>query len=127
MQLDAFSEIFSDLHDPHQSVKIVYPLFDIVFLMVCSVICGCEDFGQAHYHWFQDKGLFPYELPVHAIVVRAISRQAPDEFQTSFLAVHLRASGELIVIDGKVLRSPDRQSNIHMVSAFACVNGIVLG
>ena len=45
--------------------------------------------------------------------------------------VHKRVSGERIAIDGKVLRSSynreDRQSTIHMVSAFASANGVVLG
>ena len=56
-------------------------------------------------------------------------------FQACFLkwmkVVHKRVSGELIAIDGKVLRSSynreDRQSTIHMVSAFASANGVVLG
>ncbi len=141
MQLDAFAEIFADLQDPRQSAKIAYPLFDIVFLTVCAVIGGCEgwedieDFGQAHCRWLQDKGLFPNGLPVHDTIARVISRLAPDEFQACFLkwmkVVHKRVSGELIAIDGKVLRSSynreDRQSTIHMVSAFASANGVVLG
>ncbi len=141
MQLDAFSEFFSDLHDPRQSAKISYPLFDILFLTVCAVIGGCEgwedieDFGQAHSRWFQDKGLFPNGLPVHDTIARVISSLAPEQFQACFLkwmqAVNSRAKGELIAIDGKVLRSSyntnDRQSTIHMVSAFASANGMVLG
>ena len=141
MQLDAFSEFFSDLHDPRQSAKIAYPLFDILFLTVCAVIGGCEgwedieDFGQAHSRWFQDKGLFPNGLPVHDTIARVISSLDPEQFQLCFLkwmqAVNSRAKGELIAIDGKVLRSSynrdDRQSTIHMVSAFASANGMVLG
>lgn len=141
MQLDAFSEFFSDLHDPRQSAKISYPLFDILFLTVCAVIGGCEgwedieDFGQAHSRWFQDKGLFPNGLPVHDTIARVMSSLAPEQFQACFLkwmqAVNSRAKGELIAIDGKVLRSSynrdDRQSTIHMVSAFASANGMVLG
>ena len=141
MQLDAFSEFFSDLHDPRQSAKISYPLFDILFLTVCAVIGGCEgwedieDFGQAHSRWFQDKGLFPNGLPVHDTIARVVSSLAPEQFQACFLkwmqAVNSRAKGELIAIDGKVLRSSynrdDRQSTIHMVSAFASANGMVLG
>lgn len=141
MQLDAFSEFFSELHDPRQSAKISYPLFDILFLTVCAVIGGCEgwedieDFGQAHNRWFQDKGLFPNGLPVHDTIARVMSSLAPEQFQACFLkwmqAVNSRAKGELIAIDGKVLRSSynrdDRQSTIHMVSAFASANGIVLG
>ena len=141
MQLDAFSEFFSDLHDPRQSAKIAYPLFDILFLTVCAVIGGCEgwedieDFGQAHSRWFQDKGLFPNGLPVHDTIARVMSSLAPEQFQACFLkwmqAVNTRAKGELIAIDGKVLRGSynrdDRQSTIHMVSAFASANGMVLG
>lgn len=141
MQLDAFSEFFSDLNDPRQSAKIAYPLFDILFLTVCAVIGGCEgwedieDFGQAHSRWFQDKGLFPNGLPVHDTIARVISSLDPEQFQSCFLkwmkAVSTRTKGELIAIDGKVLRSSynrdDRQSTIHMVSAFASANGMVLG
>ena len=141
MQLDAFSEFFSDLHDPRQSAKIAYPLFDILFLTVCAVIGGCEgwedieDFGQAHSRWFQDKGLFPNGLPVHDTIARVISSLDPEQFQLCFLkwmqAVNSSAKGQLIAIDGKVLRSSynrdDRQSTIHMVSAFASANGMVLG
>lgn len=141
MQLDAFSEFFSDLHDPRQSAKIAYPLFDILFLTVCAVIGGCEgwedieDFGQAHSRWFQNKGLFPNGLPVHDTIARVISSLDPEQFQLCFLkwmqAVNSSAKGQLIAIDGKVLRSSynrdDRQSTIHMVSAFASANGMVLG
>lgn len=141
MPLDAFSEFFSDLHDPRQSAKIAYPLFDILFLTVCAVIGGgegwedIEDFGQAHSRWFQDKGLFPNGLPVHDTIARVISSLDPEQFQSCFLkwmqAVHSSVKGELIAIDGKVLRSSynrnDRQSTIHMVSAFASANGMVLG
>lgn len=141
MQLDAFSEFFSDLHDPRQSAKIAYPLFDILFLTVCAVIGGCEgwedieDFGQAHSRWFQDKGLFPNGLPVHDTIARVISSLDPEQFQLCFLkwmqAVNSSAKGQLVAIDGKVLRSSynrdDRQSTIHMVSAFASANGMVLG
>ncbi len=141
MRLDAFSEFFSDLHDPRQSAKIAYPLFDILFLTVCAVIGGCEgwedieDFGQAHSRWFQDKGLFPNGLPVHDTIARVISSLDPEQFQPCFLkwmqAVNSSVKGALIAIDGKVLRSSynreDRQSTIHMVSAFASANGMVLG
>lgn len=93
-----------------------------------------EDFGLAHCRWFQDKGLFPNGLPLHDTIARVIYRLAPDEFQACFLkwmkAVHRRARGELIAIDGKVLHSSynreDRQSTIHMISSFASANCVVL-
>lgn len=63
-----------------------------------------------------------------------MSSLAPEQFQACFLkwmqAVSSRAKGELIAIDGKAPRSShnkgDRQSTIHMVSAFAIANKVVL-
>lgn len=141
MSLDAFSEYFGELKDPRQTAKISYPLFDVLFLTVCSVIAGAEgwedieDFGEVHLDWFQKKGLFPDGLPVHDTIARIVSRLDPAHFQQCFIhwaqSVNERTSGELLAIDGKVLRGSyhrdDRQSAIHMVSAFAAANGVVMG
>ena len=141
MSIDAFSLHFGQLSDPRQSAKVSYPLFDIVFLTICATIAGAEgwedieDFGEIHLAWFQRKGLFQNGLPVHDTIARIISRLDPEEFQRSFTrwmqAVSLRTEGELIAIDGKVLRGSydrdSRQSTIHMVSAFATANSLVLG
>ena len=56
-------------------------------------------------------------------------------FQACFLkwmaAVHTLTQGELIAIDGKTLRGSynreDRSSTIHMISAYATANKLVLG
>ena len=46
-------------------------------------------------------------------------------------AVHTLTQGELIAIDGKTLRGSynreDRSSTIHMISAYATANKLVLG
>lgn len=141
MSFDAFSEYFSELKDPRQTAKISYPLFDVLFLTVCAVITGAEgwedieDFGEVHLDWFQKKGLFPDGLPVHDTIARIVSRLEPTQFQQCFIhwaqSVNKRTKGELTAIDGKVLRGSynrdDRQSTIHMVSAYATANGVVMG
>ncbi|WP_458736075.1 ISAs1 family transposase [Zobellella taiwanensis] len=141
MSLDAFSQYFGELEDPRQSAKISYPLFDVLFLTVCAVIAGAEgwedieDFGEVHLDWFQQKGLFPDGVPVHDTIARIVSRLDPAQFQQSFIrwaqSVNERTEGELIAIDGKVLRGSyhreSRRSAIHMVSAFATGNGVVMG
>lgn len=141
MSFDAFSEYFSELKDPRQTAKISYPLFDVLFLTVCAVIAGAEgwedieDFGDVHLDWLQKKGLFPDGLPVHDTIARIVSRLEPTQFQQCFIhwaqSVNKRTKGELIAIDGKVLRGSynrdDRQSTIHMVSAYATANGVVMG
>lgn len=139
--IDTFSKYFGDIEDPRQSAKVSYPLFDVLFLTVCATIAGAdgwediEDFGEAHFSWFRKKGLFESGLPVHDTIARLIARLDPEQFQTCFIAwmqaVSEQTDGQLIAIDGKVLRSSynrdDRQSTIHMVSAFATANGVVLG
>jgi len=139
--IDAFSLYFADLKDPRQTAKISYSLFDVMFLTLCAVIGGAEgwhdieDFGEAHLDWLQQRGLFPNGLPVDDTIARVVSRLDPLQFQQCFLnwmhAVNARSNGTLIAIDGKVLRRSyhpqDRTSAIHMVSAFASANGVVLG
>lgn len=141
MSTDAFSLCFGELDDPRQSAKISYPLFDILFLTICAVIAGAEgwedieDFGNAHLEWFQRKGLFLNGMPVHDTIARLISSLDPVQFQQCFIrwvqSLAARTDGELIAIDGKVLRGSynrdDRKSAIHMVSAFASHNKVVMG
>ncbi len=129
------------IQDPCQSTKVTYPLFYVLFLTVCATIAGMdgwesiEDFGEAHLDWLQSKGLFREGLPVHDTIARVVSSVEPSQFQNCFLkwmrAVSARSEGELVAIDGKVLRGSynreDRQSTIHMVSAFATANGVVMG
>jgi predicted transposase YbfD/YdcC len=108
---------------------------------VCAIIAGAdgwediEDFGEAHFDWLPDKGMFKSGLPVHDTIARLISRLDPEQFRHCF-AKWMRAAveytdGQLIAIDGKALRSSynreDRKSTIHMVSAFATANGVVMG
>ena len=137
----AFTQFFSELEDPRQTTKIEYPFFDVVFLTVCAAIGGAQGwedielFGEAHLEWLQRNGLFSNGLPVHDTIARIISRIQPEQFQNAFVrwmqATSERTDGELIAIDGKTLRSSydrnSRQSTIHMVSAFAAQNRLVLG
>ena len=142
MSIDAvFAQFFDDIPDPRQHAKIYYPFYDVLFLTVCAVIGGAdgwediEDFGEVHLPWFQSKGLFKNGIPVHDTIARIISRIKPEQFQNAFLrwmqATAERTDGTLIAIDGKTLRSSYdrncRQSTIHMVSAFAAQERLVLG
>ena len=141
MSIDAFTQSFAQLEDPRQSAKITYPLFDVLFLAVCATIAGAEgwediyDFGEAHLDWLQGKGLFKEGLPVDDTIARILSRLDPSQFQKCFIrwmkSVSAQTEGQLVAIDGKVLRSSynrqDRLSTIHMVSAFATENSLVLG
>jgi predicted transposase YbfD/YdcC len=80
-------------------------------------------------------GLFKGGLPVHDTIARLISRIDPSAVQSTIIRwmqeVVKLSDGEVVAVDGKCLRRSyhrhDRQSAIHMVSAFATDNGVVIG
>jgi len=69
------------------------------------------------------------------MIARLISRIDPSALQSTFIRwmqeVMKLSEGEVVAVDGKCLRSSydrhDRQSAIHMLSAFATANGVVIG
>ena len=111
---NAFLMHFGCLKDPRQTAKISYPLFDVLFLTVCAIIAGAqgwediEDFGKVHLKQLQKKGLFSNGIPVHDTIARIISRLDPTQFRQCFIrwvqSVNKLTGGELVAIDGKVLR-----------------------
>jgi predicted transposase YbfD/YdcC len=110
-------------------------------LAICGVLCGADDwvgieaFGKEKYDWFKKFLELPHGIPSHDTFGRVFSLLSPDEFQSCFLSwiysVAQISDGEIVPIDGKVLRrSYDKSSNksaIHMVSAWASANRVVLG
>jgi predicted transposase YbfD/YdcC len=136
-----FLHILCDIKDSRQSAKITYPLFDILFVSLCSVIAGAvgwkdiEEYAEGHLDWFQERGFLPHGVPVDDTISRIISRIEPDQFHQCFInwmqAAHSLTLGQLVAIDGKTLHDSynceDRLSTLHMVSAYACVNKVVIG
>ncbi|XAG09858.1 ISAs1 family transposase (plasmid) [Vibrio metschnikovii] len=141
MNINTIKEHFSIIRDERQSAKVDYPLFDILFGSICAVIAGGQgwtdirEYVLGHHEWFLKQGLFENGVPVDDIFARLIAGIDPAEFRDCFLgwmnAVHTLTCGEVVAIDGKTLRGSydrdDRQSTIHMVSAYASANQLVLG
>lgn len=134
-------EHFSDLTDPRIERTKQHTLLDIVGLSICGVLCGAdgwteiEEFGQAKQEWLHTFLELPNGIPSHDTIGRVFARLLPGEFQRSFQswiqAIRTVTEGQVIPIDGKTLRrSYDRGSDkaaIHMVSAWASENHLILG
>jgi len=136
-----FMSNFNTIPDPRIERCKRHALMDILFLSISAVLCGAEgweeieDFGHARLDWL--KKYFPFEngIPKHDTIARVLSRLSPKALQDSFIAWMNDAcelsQGEVIAIDGKTVRRSfkkgDRKSAIHMVSAWACQNNMVLG
>jgi predicted transposase YbfD/YdcC len=141
MSLLALTPFLTLIDDPRQDKKVIYPLFDILFLTIVAVIGGSEgwedieDFGHCHITLLKKYGDFSQGIPVHDTIARVISRVDPDALQHAFIQwmqqTEQLSDGRIIAVDGKTLRSSynraGRQSAIHMVNAFCVTNGVVLG
>lgn len=141
MHIDSFKEHFKDIEDPRQSAKVTYPLFDVLFGTLCAVIAGARgwfdirEYLLGHQEWFEQHGMFEAGIPADDTIARLISSIKPELFRACFLtwmqSIHKLTQGEVVAIDGKTLRGSynreDRSSTIHMVSAYASANKLVLG
>jgi predicted transposase YbfD/YdcC len=136
----AITAHFSDLHDPRDKNK-RHRLLDIVIIAICAAICGADSwedvelFGDAKHSWFKVFLELPHGIPSHDTFGRVFALLDPEQFQTSFVewiqAVEELTQGQIVAVDGKTLRRSHDRGNgiaaIHMVSAWASENGLVLG
>lgn len=139
----SFQDHFASLSDPRSchAPNLRYELIDILVIAVCAVICGAEgwedieEYGNAQAEWFAEVLDLPHGIPGHDTFRRVLSRLDPDELTQCFVswttALSDVSGGETVAIDGKTLRhSFDRAASkaaIHMVSAWANRNRLVLG
>jgi predicted transposase YbfD/YdcC len=134
-------EHFAAVDDPRVEGKREHLLIDILVIAICAVVCGANDwvavetFGKAKAEWFRTFLLLPHGIPSHDTFGRVFALLKPEQLQASFggwiQAVAEVTVGQVVAIDGKTLRrSYDRRSGkaaIHMVSAWATRNHVVLG
>lgn len=136
----SFHDHFAALTDP-RCPNARHQLSDILVIAICAVICGAEgwedieEYGKAQAEWFEEVLDLPHGIPCDDTFRRVLSRLDPDELTQCFLswseALSDMSGGDIVSIDGKTLRhSFDHaasQAAIHMVSAWAHVNRLVLG
>jgi predicted transposase YbfD/YdcC len=139
--IPSIEQHFSDLTDPRIDRTKLHKLIDILVIAICAVIAGAdnwedvEEFGNARIEWFQTFLELPNGIPSHDTFTRVFARLDPEQFQVCFMrwimTVSEMMSGQVIAIDGKVLRrSHDKgigKAAIDMVSAWATANRLVLG
>ncbi len=135
------SEHFSNLEDPRVDRTKLHKLIDILTITICAVIAGAdtwvdiEAYGQSKHRWLKRFLELPNGIPSHDTFARVFSLLNPEKLQQCFLkwiqSISQLTDGEIVAIDGKTLRhSYDKsldQAAIHMVSAWAGANRLVLG
>lgn len=135
-----FLKHFSDLPDPRQRGKVLYPLDEVLLLSLLAVLAGAETFADIAR--FGDRKLaflrrfrpFRDGTPAHDHLGDIFASLDAAQFQRCFAAwvgALLGSTAEVIAIDGKTSRrsagKSTGQAAIHMVSAFAARQKLVLG
>jgi predicted transposase YbfD/YdcC len=135
-----FLRYFEDLPDPRQRGKVLYPLDEVLLLSLLAVLAGAETFVDIAR--FGDRKLallrrfrrFRDGTPSHDHLGDIFATLDAEHFQRCFVAWVAGltgASGEVIAIDGKTSRGSSHKKGgkaaIHMVSAFAARQRLVLG
>jgi predicted transposase YbfD/YdcC len=137
----SISECFSALNDPRLEKKTRHNLLDIIVITICAVIAGADSwvdvevYGNCKSTWFKGFLELPNGIPSHDTFGRVFSLISPQEFRECFArwikAIANITQGEIVAIDGKTLRrsydTASEKAAIHMVSAWASGNGVVLG
>ena len=136
-----FLEHFSGVEDPRIDRQKKHQLQDILFITVCAVISGAdhwvmiEQFGKAKQAWFTEHLGLENGIPSHDTFGDVFAALDPEQFSACFSRwvsdLAELSDGQIIAIDGKTLRrSVDHASKkaaIHLVSAWAAQNHLVLG
>lgn len=134
-------EHFAKLEDPRIERKKLHSLTDIMVLSICAVVSGAEgwqgivDFGHEKLDWLRRFIPLKNGIPSHDCVAYVFARLSPEGFRNCFVSwvegVREKTEGEVIAIDGKTSRGSRARklgkSPLHMVSAWACANRLVLG
>src|SRR5450631_214259 len=135
-----FLDHFRELPDPRQRGKVLYPLDEILLLCLLAVLAGAQTFvaialfGQMKLEFLRRFRPFRDSTPSHDHLGDIFAALDAGQFQQCFAAWVASVTGApagVIAIDGKTLRRSYQKKNakapIHMVSAFAARQRLVLG
>lgn len=135
------AEHFRNITDTRAPWKVKHRLIEIIVMVIVAVAADCDswediaDYCKAKEKWMKDKLGMKLQngIPSHDTLQRVFGMIKPTEFEKSFIEWMKETTnitdGEIISIDGKTLRgSKDRNKKpLHMVSAWANANQMVLG
>lgn len=132
--------VFSRIEDHRRDITKLHNLEDILLIGVMSVICGAntwneiESYARAKEEFLRSFLDLPNGIPSHDTFNRVFSAIDSNAFEACFMewtgSLAKAIPGEVIAIDGKTIRGAKekgKKSLVHMVSAWAEQNNLVLG
>jgi predicted transposase YbfD/YdcC len=141
METASLLEYFATIEDPRVERSQLHPLASVLALSLCAVVSGADSFvtielyGRSRKDWLRSFLDLPNGIPSHDTLGRIFAMLNPKTLEEAFrnwvAAVSTLTKGEVVAIDGKTLRRSFRKAGssafVHMVSAWATGNRMVLG
>src|ERR1035437_9373708 len=137
--MDSRLKYFADLRDPRVERTREHLLEEILLIAIAAILSGAkgwneiEDYARCKREWWSGFLKLPGGMPSHDTFHRVFSALDPEELEKGFAAwvssIAKLTAGEVVAIDGKALRGtpgPGEKAIVHMVSAWANPNGLVL-
>ena len=132
-------EHFSAIEDEREPWRVLYPLREVLLVVVCGTIAACDDFddivawGEHHLDFLRKFAPFHYGIPCERWLRILLNRIDPILFKRCFeswVAATWPDRPEFIAIDGKTARrTRDRRKGtkaLHTLSAYATTARLVL-
>ena len=130
---------FAELRDPRVERNREHLLEEVLLIAIAAVLSGAEswndiaDYGEAKLSWLQTFLTLPSGIPSHDTFNRVFAALDPEQLEKGFVAwvgsIAKLTAGSVVAIDGKSLcgtRETGKKAIVHMVSAWAEGNGLVL-
>jgi len=137
----AIEEHFQNVEDPRVQYLVIHPLINIFTIAICAIIAGADSwsevatFGQRKKEWLSQFLDLKKGTPSHDTFSTVFGMLDPRQLQDGFIswaqAIYQRLKGEVVAVDGKMLRhsfnTAQAQPMIAMVGAWATEAEMVLG
>lgn len=130
---------FAELKDPRVERTREHLLEEILLIAIAAILSGAngwneiENYGKAKIDWLRTFLTLPSGIPSHDTFNRVFAALDPGELEKGFVAwvssIARLTAGEVVAIDGKALKGSRKAGNkgmVHMVSAWANANNLVL-
>ncbi len=136
----ALEDCLESVDDPRTEKNLKHKFIDIMVIAIPATISGAdtwddmEDWGNAKKEWISTFLELPNGIPSHDTFNRIFSMIELEQFHKAFIdwvrAVTEKIEGA-VAVDGKTIRRSKDMANgkraVHMVSAWAAENNLVLG
>jgi len=132
-------EHFAAIADTRESWRVVYPLREVLFFVVCATIANCDDYedivdwGEANLKFLRGFSDYHFGIPCADWLRSLMNRIDPEVFSGAFkawVADCWPERPEWVAIDGKTSRRShnkrDGKGPLHLVSAYAANSRLVL-